>query len=218
MLFHDSRRGTRTGPEGELILLADQDRSRWDRREIEEGVRVLNGALRRPPSRPLPGRGGDRRAARLRPVRRRDRLAPDRGPVRAAPGVRALARGRLEPGGGGGGGGPSRGWARAASTGSTDSSATTCCMPSGPISCAGSTARGGERRVPARARADAQSRPSRSSSPGGSTSWRRARPAHRPRLRAHGTRASTQPPTSPMTSTSPRAPSSTMARGSAPDR
>ena len=46
MLFHDSRRGTRTGPEGELILLADQDRSRWDRREIEEGVRVLNGALR----------------------------------------------------------------------------------------------------------------------------------------------------------------------------
>ena len=46
MLFHDSRRGTRTGPEGELILLADQDRSRWDRAEIEEGVRVLNHALR----------------------------------------------------------------------------------------------------------------------------------------------------------------------------
>ena len=46
MLFHDSRRGTRTGPEGELILLADQDRSRWDGAEIEEGVRVLNHALR----------------------------------------------------------------------------------------------------------------------------------------------------------------------------
>ncbi|HUJ34407.1 MAG TPA: RNA polymerase sigma factor [Solirubrobacteraceae bacterium] len=46
MLFHDSRRGTRTGPEGELILLADQDRSRWDRSDIEEGVRLLNGALR----------------------------------------------------------------------------------------------------------------------------------------------------------------------------
>jgi RNA polymerase sigma factor (sigma-70 family) len=46
MLFHDSRRGTRTGPEGELILLSDQDRSRWDRVEIEEGVRVLNRALR----------------------------------------------------------------------------------------------------------------------------------------------------------------------------
>ena len=46
MLFHDSRRGTRTGPEGELILLSDQDRSRWDQAEIEEGVRVLNRALR----------------------------------------------------------------------------------------------------------------------------------------------------------------------------
>ena len=46
MLFHDSRRGTRTGPEGELILLSDQDRSRWDGAEIEEGVRVLNRALR----------------------------------------------------------------------------------------------------------------------------------------------------------------------------
>jgi RNA polymerase sigma-70 factor (ECF subfamily) len=50
MLFHDSRRHTRTGPGGELILLSDQDRSRWDRAEILEGVRVLNRALtlRRP--------------------------------------------------------------------------------------------------------------------------------------------------------------------------
>ena len=46
MLFHDSRRGTRTGVHGELILLADQDRSRWDRAEIDQGVRVLNVALR----------------------------------------------------------------------------------------------------------------------------------------------------------------------------
>jgi RNA polymerase sigma factor (sigma-70 family) len=47
MLFHDSRRSTRTGPQGELILLSDQDRSRWDGAEIEEGVRMLNRALRR---------------------------------------------------------------------------------------------------------------------------------------------------------------------------
>jgi RNA polymerase sigma-70 factor (ECF subfamily) len=46
MLFHDSRRHARTGPEGELIVLAEQDRSRWDRDEIEEGVRVLNRGLR----------------------------------------------------------------------------------------------------------------------------------------------------------------------------
>jgi RNA polymerase sigma-70 factor (ECF subfamily) len=47
MLFHDSRRHTRTGAHGELILLAEQDRSRWDRGEIEEGIRVLNRALER---------------------------------------------------------------------------------------------------------------------------------------------------------------------------
>jgi RNA polymerase sigma-70 factor, ECF subfamily len=46
MLFHDSRRHARTGTHGELILLGEQDRSRWDRAEISEGVRVLNRALR----------------------------------------------------------------------------------------------------------------------------------------------------------------------------
>ena len=46
MLFHDSRRATRTGAHGELILLSDQDRSQWDRAQIDEGVRVLNRALR----------------------------------------------------------------------------------------------------------------------------------------------------------------------------
>jgi RNA polymerase sigma-70 factor (ECF subfamily) len=46
MLFHDSRRHTRTGAHGELILLSDQDRARWDQAEIAEGVRLLNRALR----------------------------------------------------------------------------------------------------------------------------------------------------------------------------
>ena len=46
MLFHDSRRHARTGRDGELILLADQDRSRWDQAEIAEGVRLLNRGLR----------------------------------------------------------------------------------------------------------------------------------------------------------------------------
>jgi RNA polymerase sigma-70 factor, ECF subfamily len=46
MLFHDSRRSTRTGAGGELLLLAEQDRSRWNRAQIEEGIRVLNRALR----------------------------------------------------------------------------------------------------------------------------------------------------------------------------
>jgi RNA polymerase sigma-70 factor (ECF subfamily) len=47
MLLHDSRRATRTGPVGELVLLADQDRSRWNRSEIEEGLRLLDRALAR---------------------------------------------------------------------------------------------------------------------------------------------------------------------------
>jgi len=50
MLLQDSRRDARTGPAGELVLLPEQDRSRWDRAEIEEGRRVLGRALahRRP--------------------------------------------------------------------------------------------------------------------------------------------------------------------------
>jgi RNA polymerase sigma-70 factor, ECF subfamily len=46
MLFHDSRREARTGPEGELVLLEDQDRSLWNQVRIEEGRRVLERALR----------------------------------------------------------------------------------------------------------------------------------------------------------------------------
>jgi RNA polymerase sigma-70 factor (ECF subfamily) len=46
MLLHDSRRDTRVGPGGELILLEDQDRRRWDRKEIREGLGVLDRALR----------------------------------------------------------------------------------------------------------------------------------------------------------------------------
>ena len=84
MLFHDSRRGTRTGAHGELILLADQDRSRWDRPEIEEGVRVLNRALRlrRPGRYQLEAAIAALHASAA--VGRRGRLAADRGAVRAA--------------------------------------------------------------------------------------------------------------------------------------
>jgi RNA polymerase sigma-70 factor, ECF subfamily len=46
MLFHDSRREARTAPGGELVLLADQDRSLWNRERIDEGRRVLERAAR----------------------------------------------------------------------------------------------------------------------------------------------------------------------------
>jgi RNA polymerase sigma-70 factor (ECF subfamily) len=46
MLLHDSRRAARTHPDGTLVLLSEQDRSRWDRAEIDEGLRLLDRALR----------------------------------------------------------------------------------------------------------------------------------------------------------------------------
>src|SRR5688572_5992368 len=45
MLIHESRRAARTSPTGELVLLDSQDRSRWDRALITEGVALLQRAL-----------------------------------------------------------------------------------------------------------------------------------------------------------------------------
>jgi RNA polymerase sigma-70 factor, ECF subfamily len=45
MLLHDARRPARTGSDGEIVLLSEQDRSRWNRSRIDEGVRVLERAL-----------------------------------------------------------------------------------------------------------------------------------------------------------------------------
>src|SRR5690349_17272864 len=45
MLLHDSRRETRLNLDGELVLLQDQDRTRWDRGKIQEGTEILDGAL-----------------------------------------------------------------------------------------------------------------------------------------------------------------------------
>jgi RNA polymerase sigma-70 factor (ECF subfamily) len=47
MLLVDSRRPARTGPDGELVLLADQDRTRWDRQLIAEGQALVRACLRR---------------------------------------------------------------------------------------------------------------------------------------------------------------------------
>jgi RNA polymerase sigma-70 factor, ECF subfamily len=46
MLLQDSRREARVSPTGELVLLEEQDRSRWDRRSIEEGTALVEKALR----------------------------------------------------------------------------------------------------------------------------------------------------------------------------
>jgi len=47
MLLHHARRASRTTPDGSLVPLADQDRSRWDTASIAEGVAVLQAALAR---------------------------------------------------------------------------------------------------------------------------------------------------------------------------
>jgi RNA polymerase sigma-70 factor (ECF subfamily) len=45
MLLHDSRRQARLDPAGELVLLEDQDRRRWDQAKIREGVAILDRAM-----------------------------------------------------------------------------------------------------------------------------------------------------------------------------
>jgi len=52
LLLTDARRETRTGPDGRLLLMEEQDRARWDSRAIAEGAALVREALRgRPPSR-----------------------------------------------------------------------------------------------------------------------------------------------------------------------
>ncbi|WP_435270055.1 RNA polymerase sigma factor [Streptomyces sp. 1222.5] len=47
MLLHHARRPARTGPDGSLVPLAEQDRGRWDTKAIAEGITLLQAALSR---------------------------------------------------------------------------------------------------------------------------------------------------------------------------
>ena len=46
MLLHDARRDARTDERGDLVLLEDQDRARWDRAQIDEALALVPDALR----------------------------------------------------------------------------------------------------------------------------------------------------------------------------
>ena len=46
LLLTDARRATRAAADGRLLLLEEQDRSRWDRAAIAEGTGLVTGALR----------------------------------------------------------------------------------------------------------------------------------------------------------------------------
>jgi RNA polymerase sigma-70 factor (ECF subfamily) len=52
ILLTDARRATRIGDDGQLVVLADQDRAQWDHAAIREGIMLVREALRRRP----PGR------------------------------------------------------------------------------------------------------------------------------------------------------------------
>ena len=45
MLLHESRRAARTSPDGELVLLEQQNRSLWNREQIADAIRLVEGAL-----------------------------------------------------------------------------------------------------------------------------------------------------------------------------
>ena len=56
MLLHDSRRDARTDEHGDVVLLEEQDRGKWDRAQIEEALALVPIALRGDPAqRPDPG-------------------------------------------------------------------------------------------------------------------------------------------------------------------
>ncbi len=46
MLLHESRRAARTSPNGDIILLEDQDRMLWDQQQIAQGITLVEQALR----------------------------------------------------------------------------------------------------------------------------------------------------------------------------
>ncbi len=52
MLLTDARRPARTGPDGELVPMAEQDRGRWDAAAIAEGIELVTAALPRGPTGP----------------------------------------------------------------------------------------------------------------------------------------------------------------------
>ena len=52
MLLHDARRETRTTPEGDLVLLDEQDRTRWNRAQIGDGLALAAAALAAGPAGP----------------------------------------------------------------------------------------------------------------------------------------------------------------------
>ncbi|MFD7769662.1 DUF6596 domain-containing protein [Streptomyces sp. NPDC059787] len=107
----DARRPARSRPDGALVPLTEQDRSRWSREYIAEGVALGTDAPAPRTARPVPAPGSDRRGARRGGAGGGHRPAADPG---APPAARthgahpshgdARPRGRAGHGGGTAGG------------------------------------------------------------------------------------------------------------------
>ena len=97
LLLTDARRATRAGADGRLLLLAEQDRSRWNRGMIAEGAALVPGALRGG----CPVRFGVQAAIAALHTEaccRGDRLAADRPALRRAARGVAISRRGPQPG------------------------------------------------------------------------------------------------------------------------
>ena len=132
MLLHDARRAARFR-DGELVLLADQDRSLWDAAQIADGRARARPRARAARPRPVRRAGGDRVAAR----RRAARLAADRGALRRARAAHRLAGRRAEPRRRGRRGRRARGRARDRRRPRRSTTTATCTRPA-PSCCAAS--------------------------------------------------------------------------------
>ena len=88
ILLTDARRAARVDAGGQLVLLADQDRSRWDQAAIAEGLGLVRGGAAAGTARAVHADGRDRRRARRGGRVRRHRLARDRRALRPADAVR----------------------------------------------------------------------------------------------------------------------------------
>ena len=131
MLLTEARSPARTAADGSLVLLADQDRTRWDRALVDEGQQMVRACLRRNRPGPVPDPGGHQRRPRRRRHHRRNRLAPGPRPVRPAPRPLTDPGGRPQPGGGRRRGARARRRPCASSIASTSTS-TTSTTPPGP--------------------------------------------------------------------------------------
>ena len=82
MLLHDARRDARIDARGEIVLLEEQDRTRWDRAQIAEGLAHSEAAIRGNAEWTVRDSVGDCGGALARRTRRYDGLARDRGALR----------------------------------------------------------------------------------------------------------------------------------------